>query len=93
MKEIFSIITFVILFFMGITANVIYFSKVIPTLRKYREEEKSHCEVLPSKQWRQLLKYRRVSIENHLPLFYSNFMITLPFLGVLLIFLWVLLLS
>ncbi|MBN1695165.1 hypothetical protein JW879_07190 [candidate division WOR-3 bacterium] len=93
MKEIFGIITFAILFFIGITANVIYFSKVIPTLSRYREKEKSHYEVLPSKQWKQLWGYRKVSIENNQPLFYSNFMIALPFLMLLLILLLVLLLS
>lgn len=61
-------------------ANFIYFSKLISTLEKYGKKEKSHYEILPSKQWRQFLEYRRLSVENDLPLFYSNFIIALPYL-------------
>ncbi len=70
MKENFGIITFFIMFFMAIMANFIYFGNLIPTLDKYGEKEKSHYEFLPSKQWRQCLEYRRLSVENDLPLFY-----------------------
>jgi hypothetical protein len=93
MKEILGIITFLIMFFMGFMANFIYFSKLIPTLDKYGKKEKSHYGILPSKQWRQILEYRRLSVENNLPLFYSNFMIALPFLFLLLFGLFVFLLS
>ena len=93
MKEILGIITFAICFFMGVMANFIYFSKLIPALDKYGKKEKNHYELLPSKQWRQCLEYRRLSIENDLSLFYSNFMIIFPFLGLLLLVIWVFLLS
>jgi len=75
-NKVFTILVPFFAFLLVIIANVIYFSKIIPTLNKYGKE--GNYQLLPTKQWKQIYIYKRICSENNLPIWHSNFMLVYP---------------
>ena len=86
MSTLFTVIVWLVFACIIIFANIIYIKVVVPVLNQYGNDE--HCEFLPSKQWKQIIKYRKLCVEKKLPLFFSSFMLAYQFIAVILIIVW-----
>lgn len=68
-----------------------YYYKTLFTLSGYGLD--GSIKILPSSQIEQIKQYRKICVENRLPIFWANFMSIYPYMGIVLIVGWVLLLT
>ncbi|MEW6673394.1 MAG: hypothetical protein AB1427_16955 [Thermodesulfobacteriota bacterium] len=70
-----------------ITGIAVYTIKVIPTLEKYGQ--KVICSGLPSEQFKQWREYKKICVENGLPLTYWRILIVSQIAAAVVLILWI----